>query len=50
MKRLKKILKWAGIVLGVLLLILLLVNAWFVWTTDARLPHTLWPLPFKISL
>jgi hypothetical protein len=37
MKRLKKILKWSGIVLGGLVVILLLVNAWFVWTTDARL-------------
>jgi len=36
MKRLKKILKWTGIVLGVLVAVLLIVNAWFVWTTDAR--------------
>jgi len=36
MKRLKKILKWTAIVLGVLAAMLLMANAWFVWTTDAR--------------
>ena len=37
MKRLKKILKWTGIVLGGLAAIGLIANAWFVWTTDTRL-------------
>ena len=37
MKRLKKTLKWTGIVLGGLAAILLIANAVFVWTTDARL-------------
>ncbi len=37
MKRLKKTLKWTGIVLGALVAILLIANAVFVWTTDARL-------------
>jgi hypothetical protein len=37
MKRLKKILKWTGIVLGGLVAVLLLLNACFVWITDARL-------------
>ena len=41
MKRLKKILKWTGIVLGALAAILLIVNAIFVWTTDARLEQQL---------
>ncbi len=41
MKRLKKILKWTGLVLGGLVAILLLVNAWFVWSTDARLEKQL---------
>jgi hypothetical protein len=41
MKRLKKILKWSGIVLGGLVAILLVLNAWFVWTTDARLESQL---------
>ena len=37
MKRLKKILKWTGIVLGGLAAIGLVANAVFVWTTDTRL-------------
>ena len=37
MKHLKKTLQWAGIVLGFLLAIGLIANAWFIWTTDARL-------------
>jgi hypothetical protein len=41
MKRLKKILKWTGIVLGGLAAILLIANAWFVWTTDKRLEKQL---------
>lgn len=41
MKRLKKILKWMGIVLGALIAILLIANAWFVWTTDAQLEKQL---------
>ena len=41
MKRLKKILKWTGIVLGGLLGIGLIANAIFVWTTDARLKRQL---------
>ena len=41
MKRLKKILKWTGIVLGGLAAILLIANAVFVWTTDARLERQL---------
>ncbi len=41
MKRLKKILKWSGIVLAGLVAILLVANAWFVWTTDTRLERQL---------
>ena len=41
MKRLKKILKWTGIALGGLAAILLIANAVFVWTTDARLERQL---------
>ena len=41
MKRLKKILKWTAIVLGVLVAVLLIANAWFVWTTDARFERQL---------
>ena len=41
MKRLKKILKWTGIVLGALVAIVLIANAVFVWTTDARLERQL---------
>lgn len=41
MKRFKKILKWTGIVLGGLTAIGLIANAWFVWTTDARLERQL---------
>ncbi len=37
MKRLNKILKWTGIVLGGLVAIGLVANAVFVWTTDTRL-------------
>ena len=36
MKRLKKILKWSGIVLGGLVAILLLVNALFIWTRNVE--------------
>ena len=41
MKRLKKILKWTGIVLGGLVAIGLVANAVFVWTTDTRLERQL---------
>ena len=41
MKRLKKILKWSGIVLGALVAIGLIANAWFVWSTDRRLESQL---------
>ena len=41
MKRLKKILKWTGIILGALVAILLMANGWFVWTTDTRLERQL---------
>jgi hypothetical protein len=41
MKRLKKILKWTGIVLAGLVAIGLIANAWFVWTTDRRLERQL---------
>jgi hypothetical protein len=41
MKRLKKILKWTGIVLGALVAIGLVANAWFVWSTDRRLERQL---------
>ncbi len=37
MRRLKKILKWTGIVLAALVAIGLVANAWFVWSTDRRL-------------
>ena len=37
MKRLKRVLKWTGIVLGGLVAIGLIANAVFVWTTDTRL-------------
>lgn len=41
MQRLKKILKWTGVVLVGLAAILLIANAIFVWTTDARLNRQL---------
>jgi hypothetical protein len=41
MKRFKKILKWTGVILGALAAIGLIANAWFVWTTDARLERQL---------
>lgn len=41
MKRLKKIVKWTGIVLGALVAIGLVANAVFVWITDARLERQL---------
>jgi hypothetical protein len=41
MKRLKKILKWTAVILGALAAVLLIVNAWFTWTTDARLERQL---------
>lgn len=41
MKRLKKILKWTGIVLSGLVAIGLVANAVFVWTTDIRLERQL---------
>ena len=41
MKRLKRILKWSGIVLGGLAAIGLVANAVFVWTTDTRLERQL---------
>jgi hypothetical protein len=41
MQRLKKILKWTGIVLGGLVVIGLVANAVFIWTTDARLENQL---------
>lgn len=41
MKRLKKILKWTGIVLGALVAIGLVINAWWVRTTDTRLERQL---------
>ena len=41
MKRLKKTLKWTGIVLGGLVAIGLVANAVFVWTTDTRLERQL---------
>ena len=34
-------LKWAGIILAVLVAIGLIVNAWFVWTTETRLDRQL---------
>jgi hypothetical protein len=37
MKRLKKALKWTAVVLGALVAIGLVANAWFVWTTSTRL-------------
>ena len=41
MKRLKKILKWTGIVLGGLVAIGLVANACFIWITDTRLERQL---------
>ena len=41
MKRLKKVLKWTGIILGGLVAIGLVANAAFVWTTDTRLERQL---------
>jgi hypothetical protein len=41
MKRLKRILKWTGIVLGVLVAIILVVNACLVWITGTRLDRQL---------
>ena len=41
MKRLKKILKWTGVILGGLVAIGLVANAVFVWTTDTRLERQL---------
>jgi hypothetical protein len=41
MKRLKKILKWTGIVLIILAPIILIANAIFVWTTGTRLERQL---------
>jgi hypothetical protein len=41
MKRIKKILKWSGIILGGLLGIGLIANALFVWSTDTRLERQL---------
>ncbi|HLA83178.1 MAG TPA: hypothetical protein VJL29_00160 [Thermoguttaceae bacterium] len=41
MRRVKKILKWTFIVVGGLVAILLIVNAYFVWTTGARLEREL---------
>jgi len=41
MKRLKKILKWAAIGLGVLVAIVLAINTWFVWTTGKQLDRQL---------
>ncbi|MGO8690743.1 MAG: hypothetical protein ACLQLG_14060 [Thermoguttaceae bacterium] len=41
MKRLKKILKWSGIVLAAVAAIGLVANAVFVWTTDTRLERQL---------
>jgi hypothetical protein len=41
MKRLKKILKWTGVILCALVAIALIANAVFVWITDARLERQL---------
>lgn len=41
MNRLKKILKWTGIILGMLVAVVLVANAAFVWITDARLERQL---------
>ena len=41
MKRGKKTLKWTGIALVAFVAILLIANAVFVWTTDARLERQL---------
>jgi hypothetical protein len=41
MKRLRKILKWTGIVAGAAIAILLMVNANFVWSTGTRLERRL---------
>lgn len=41
MKRLKKILKWSGIVLAGLMAIGLVANACFIWITDTRLERQL---------
>ncbi len=54
MKRLKKILKWTGIVMGGLAAIGLVANAWFTWTTDRRLEAQLAAIraagePLKLS-
>jgi hypothetical protein len=37
MKRFRKILKWIGIITGATIAILLISNAWFVWSTGTRL-------------
>ena len=41
MKRLRKILKWTGIVAGAAIAILLMLNAYFVWSTGTRLERRL---------
>jgi hypothetical protein len=41
MKRLKRILKWTWIVAGVATAVLLIVNAYFVWSTGSRLERRL---------
>ncbi len=41
MKRLKKILKWIGVALGLLVAIALIANAIFVWITDSRFERQL---------
>jgi hypothetical protein len=41
MKRLKNVLQWTGIALGVLVPVLLIANAGFVWITGARLERQL---------
>jgi hypothetical protein len=41
MKRLLKILKWIGIVTGAAIAILLMINAYFVWSTGIRLERRL---------
>ena len=41
MKRLRKILKWIGIVAGAAIAILLMLNAYFVWSTGTQLESRL---------
>ncbi len=41
MKRLRKILKWTGIVAGAATAILLMLNGYFVWSTGSRLERRL---------